>query len=315
MGYLQRVVRRASGIVAGQAGKTGPSSLVRKPAIASQSPLADLDQRLHLDAFVEHPELVSSAADNMNMATAPQQGTVEPEIAKQSDSFALNNTPPSTLLSADHPFPPPANKAADGIASQPTLPNARQLPDGNTAPVSQVSEPVESVQYPDRSAEADDIHIDHSVNDVPSPTDAHHDVDFKSSDAKKDDKAGPGSYAELSGLQAELSAVQRWIGAGSRPESTSGQGDLPMPENASRETNPAGRHSASQVVAARDRASGNESPAPRLRGNTATRVEIGSIEVEVIAPAAPAAARQPQRRSTTPAAGTLGSRPFGWRQR
>ena len=133
--------------------------------------------------------------------------------------------------------------------------------------------------------------------------------------------ARPGDAGLEPALDA-LRAAQRWVNAGpsldQALERLAPTASPPMAEPATARRQPSDPPTATppQRGAWPSDAQGPRTAAPRSQ--PLTRVEIGSIEVEVIAPAKPAAQPTPRpvsRRSGPVGAGLRGAPSFGWRQR
>ena len=303
MRYLQRAAGRA---------EPGTSAKAR-PAIPSRSPLAQVDQRLNLDAFAarfDTPPLNAPAAppveeDSPELFPSPAP---RPETRAAADASPTTPPPHTARVRQDTTRPESAraesHAPADHEAARPAPPRTSTR-DVRPAPASTSAE----AETPAPAAPAAPRPTTRRVNSLPapSPEEAHAPATGEARDSAAAAARGerPAPAADVpDGLLDALSRAMSWVGGhDSAPARGGGRsGDerassAPTPRPVESLPAPPRRH------------------APRER-QPVTHLEIGRIEVEVVAPAQ-AARTTPPPRPAPPAhgPGRAPRQPFGWRQR
>lgn len=312
MSYLQRAARR----LASDGASDGGANV--RPAIRSRSPLAEADQRLHLDPFAESFTTVVTGT-----TTAPGTGKAEPAAV----------SPPGRQQEERRPAPVLSFSAG-------RAPSARPAPPAGPAPPAQPrevrSEPTTTARAGERRRQAPPQRPTRPDTDVAQPAQhlAH---------------GHPGTSAPLpasSGAAGRADAVPAPTVRGRRapepdgPRATServvGAAGSPAHDEVAQPILHALGRALSWVEGQPqprpdpERSEGPTAVRPALRDSTATRpvramtpgpgpvtrLEIGKIEVEVVPPPKPVPPAAPARPAgTTKGTGSAHRQPFGWRQR
>ncbi len=321
VGYLARVARRALA----QRGATSPraSTGALKPATPSGSPLAEVDQRLHLDLFEGAP--IGFSAESLE-APGFDETTSEPgDISRSAVAMppAGESRPSRDGAEQTHPSVTPSPPIAQPRFSQPAQhpgqggprENRRASAENRPAQKSGIAPTTEPL-HGGPSAGFEDPQPPSTV--VQSPPTTNPGLPKSLEPTAMDPSDG-----RMDQMMEALDAAQRWVaGAPARqPTSPSGEASKEGPEAPARAT--AQPPPAITPVAATPKpadwpAATQAMRAAAQKSQPTTRVEIGSIEVEVVAPPT-APVQQPQRASARRSASTLsGPRhapSFGWRQR
>lgn len=303
--YLQRAAGRA---------EPGTSAKAR-PALPSRSPLAQVDQRLNLDAFAarfDTPPLNAPAAPPVEEDSPELFPSPAPRPETRAAADAPPTSPPPRPARVAHHQPRPESKRAeshapaDHEAARPAAPraatrDARPAP-ASTSPEAETHAPAETAAP--RAATR-------RVNSLPAPSsdEGHAPATGAARDASGAAAQGerPATAANVpDGLLDALSRAMSWVGG--RESAPAGEGER-RDERAPSATSAPARRPAESFPAPPRR------PAPRER-QPVTHLEIGRIEVEVVAPAQPARTPPPPR-AARPAhgPGRAPRQPFGWRQR
>jgi hypothetical protein len=310
--YLQRAARRLVTVGAAD-GATGV-----RPAIPSRSPLAEADQRLNLDSFAERfnaPLVPGPAAPMIEEAEAATTPLPErqPEIEHEAAGAPAASARPAARVPRPGVLSEPTKPESAGSRRRAVPPQAPTRPGGtHAAPPGQRfahghrERPVAPLQPPDRPSRR-------RVNALPAPA-----ADQGRAPAPEHARAAPASLTAGAGPATRAAAAQPMLAALSRAMSwVEGQPDRrpdrgPEREGVEEQGTPAA------VARPPFRESSPAWPAPVVgRGRApVTQLEIGRIEVEIVAPpkpAPPAAPARPAPKTNGP--GSALRQPFGWRQR
>lgn len=302
--YLSRIARRGLPVAA-SAGRTPGAP--PKPAKASRSPVAEADQRLHLENFAD--ALISAPFEPGGEGT---DGLHDPTINESPDAGATE-TPARTPR-----LQPPAARRQRAAApsrgsptteeSRPRLATATPVPslapqDTESGVHSDIVDIEQSTTVPDTSLRTQPdpqpqrARVMRSERSASAPVPRTSEANVRSVTATPTDV-----------LTKRLAVLERWMEADpeARPSSASHAQPAearPAIESAAAERTPRSSH--------RAWADSTASVSPE------SRLEIGSIEVEVVAPpkAPVQQAQRMPRRSERPIERGLRSTPFGWRQR
>jgi len=321
IGYLSRVAGRglpAAGSVARAPG------VPAKPAIASRSPVAEADQRLHLEGFegvfisahdVPADEIThdfftslpdeSSAADALEVPKAAQSQTAAPtgrHAAERQSSLARSDK------SKPRSEPASPSAARQGLSDDRPLSAAVPTVHRPTA-VTRVDSSPDSVEPGATKNEAADALAASPTVSQSRPIRTAGTAQITSaSQPSSESTAHPVTAAPTDALTKQLAALEHWL-EGPQESQTSpaeaGHTDEGQPVTKSTTT---ARSARSAYVPQVTSSAGLESQ---------SRLEIGSIEVEVIAPAkVPVSQERPMpHRPQRSAEHVSHARPFGWRQR
>jgi hypothetical protein len=311
VGYLSRVAGRGLP-AAGSLGRVpgGPA----KPAIASRSPVAEADQRLHLedfaDAFITAPEPGSDAIHGIDASLSDKSST---SVPADTPTSSLPHLPATTARRTA--AKPSGDRRVSATTPAAAKPAARTGVDAYADSVEKdAAKIVPADAYPGRVVTdaltvvlADAPAAAPTVSQAQSVPAAHKAQSAKVAPAAPRAATGPVTVAPTEALTKRLGALERWLEGA--PESQPSLADVRHAVEAKPVSDTAAPARSGPAYA--PRVAPSASPEPQ------TRLEIGSIEVEVIAPPkAPVSrerrtprrpARAPEHRSHT--------KPFGWRQR
>ena len=333
--YLSKVARRHH-FPWQSIGRSGPGGSP-KPAIASRSPLAEADQRLHLDLASKTttpPWLGSSGLDTPDEAWPDSEGA-----GARDDS-----TPSSTRLEAppiepNEAEPPPIRPLSTNRATPPSRTGgkakAATSPDGRAdprdAPANARREVSSAPSGPRPRTEAGSPGAQtplHREGFAPSKERAAQSTEAlsekprltitRSSLAAVRQHAAtpvPSDAKEIDAISAALAAAERWVAApkvshSSEAPRTPTHGQGPSSAEGSQAPN-----TKAQTV---PRAEARPPEWPVATAQPLTRLEIGNIDVEVVAPAkipSQPSVRPAPRREASTATSAFRPPPFGWRQR
>ena len=292
---------------AGRRSLAQPATGVR-PAMPSRSPVADVDQRLNVDAFARHFGARPAAppvAEDIEAPAAVRQTGIVPEPASRrvpAKRIAARRTSRSQDVdggSTELPFPPSARNTAPAEVTpaqeRKTVPERQRAKraareSGDAAEHERSGDSLRTSADGSRRRHvrppAEIVRETHTVTSVRRDRDARD---------RARDNAPPRAALEPS-MKSVLDAVKRatsWIEAGEQRGERSRHAGPPAPP----------------------------APAPQARAlarrpSPVTHLEIGRIDVEMVGPRKPAAPA-PRAQAAAPSSGSPGtSRPvFGWRQR
>jgi hypothetical protein len=319
MKYLARAARRL---------ETGAATA--RPAIPSRSPLAEADQRLNLDSFASRFDLphvkgqsaTSLAADELLDASfdAPF-GETESDAARHDEAqgatragrsaasrAADRERPRGHAADADARVPPGRETPAHGLAQTRARTTRRdERPAGDESE----SSPAREMSNEARTPEAEGPPR-RRANALPDPSGeegravARGSDGVESSGALKARQARANEAAES--VFEALSRAMSWVESGARRALDAERGD----EQAAQAVRPATPPRARPVEAS------PQWPARATPRDTrpVTHLEIGKIEVEVVAPPRPARTPAPPRPAqSSDGFGKALRQTFGWRQR
>jgi hypothetical protein len=310
MRYLQRAARRLVTVGAAD----GATSV--RPANPSRSPLADADQRLNLDSFAERfnaPPVPGPAApieDGAAATTPPPEQP--PEIAPEAAGLPAAGTRPTPpgrrpgAPSAPRKPEKAGTRRREVPARAPARPGTPAAPAGPRPAHGDRETPAAARQPPGRPSRR-------RVNGLPAPAPGRGRAPAPghAPAAPAGVTAGAGPAAHQAAAQPMLDALSRamsWVEGqpGQRPDRGTEREraeELGTPAAVARPPFREGLPTWPARAGARGRA-------------PVTQLEIGRIEVEIVAPpnqARPAAPPRPAPRTNRP--GSARRQPFGWRQR
>jgi len=327
VGYLSRVAGRGLPVAGSAVRQPG---LPARPAVASRSPVAEADQRLHLDdfaaAFISVPaEPAGDAAQDLDasLPDAPAAGR-----AFEAPGVAQSPTPvsPRLLVAARQSGSAMSDKSITSSDPVTASTQGQEVSDGRAPGTANpsVARPTSGLSidsYPDgiesnassnKSADAmieanDALAASPTVPQsrpigTPGPEQSASVSRSSSESAIATATAGPSNA-----LSKQLASLENWLEGAPEPQTTAAE--------APRTSRQPVTESSATAQSARP------APAPPATSSASidqpSRLEIGSIEVEVIAPAKVPVARErqmPTRPGRSSERHSL-ARPFGWRQR
>jgi hypothetical protein len=306
--YLQRAARRLAtlGVSDGAASA--------RPAIRSHSPLAEADQRLNLDSFAERFNAPLVSGPTAPMLEEEAATTPPPERQPEKGHEAAH--PPSANARPAPRAPRPGiqreatKPARAGSKRRAVPPQASTRPGTRDDPLAQRSAhghpetPAAPLRPSNRPARR-------RANALPAPA-----ADHGRAPAPEHARAASASVTGGAGPAAREAATQPMLDALSRAmswvEGQPGRGPEQERERVEEQRTPA--------AVARP-PFGESSPMRPARAAArgrapVTHLEIGRIEVEIVAPPKPAPQAAPPRPvPKTNGPGSAQRRPFGWRQR
>lgn len=324
VGYLTRAAHRGFLARGTSQGAAGPSQRIR-PALASRSPLAEADQRLHLDSFAEGEVSVSHSP--MPLAPVPENAPATDHDSTDGSVPGRNPVAGSLLDGAFEPRPVHSSQFETNTdlgpipirGAGPAAPAHTQMGEGGIGHIA-----FETVAATDVTAETPPVGHPQagtvSSADITIPTHQNQDgtsaPELETGETVNPSTAQPADpqQAAMNSLLTSLTAAERWITGGAH---------APHPNEITRAD-----------VANTEAATGT-GPAPQYHqdltpmpvrtvpGRTGrglepepVRLEIGKIDVEVVAPVpAPKAAPRRSSQGNSLMTGSSATPPFGWRQR
>jgi hypothetical protein len=316
LNYLARAARR--GLAERQPTPQRPRAGSLKPATPSRSPLAEADQRLHLDFFAQaHLALPggASSGDGPPLESLETGGPVHPlDPAPPAAQTAPRETARETTgwTSFARPKRPAAERPAKRRAGEPfERPSAVQQPRQ-----ARTSDRVESPRPP-AATPTGRVEARHSTPDPQRlrATSSQRPIEAPGTSLTPVESRAPAADR----LLAALASAKRWVTASpadSRfvPQAVS----APRPEPFRAAAVQPALADATNRSPAMETAPWRAPAEPHPPVQPLTRVEIGSIEVEVVAPVKTASQQAPRRassRASAPSSMGRQATPFGWRQR
>jgi len=305
--YLQRAARRLATV------GTSDGAASMRPAIPSRSPLAEADQRLNLDSFAERFN-ASVVPEPPAPMIAEEATAATPPLERQPERRHEAAGPPSASVRPAPPGPRP------GVRSEPTRTERagsrrRAIPpDTPTRPDTRAAPPARRSAHghpetPAAPSQPSGHPAPRRANPLPAPA-----ADEGRAPAPERPRAAAASLTGGAGPPAREAAAQPMLDALSRAMSWVEGQPQPRPERERVEE----RGTPAAVARPPFGASSPMRPArSAARGRApVTQLEIGRIEVEIVAPPKPAPQAAPPRPAPkTNGPGSARRQPFGWRQR
>jgi hypothetical protein len=299
----------------------GQGPAVARPAMRTGSPLAEADQRLHLDAFAARLDAplagrATAVADELApdpfeaeaadaLEDAPLRSLARRGRARRAEALVLgqpsrsSSASPPPPASTSHAVVPPPVAAAQrrpGTA-EPALSFTASPPSPGRTPAPRAATPETPAPVPERSRPRDAVAPE--LDRAPAPLPRIDSSGARATPSLTTPATTPEPQARDAISQA-LAKVSTWLDRPVPPVEPA-----PVVVAAS----PAREHEVPASVARREPQRAFVEPV----GPARPRLEIGSIEVEVVTPERPRRAPAPAR-TPGPSAGSLAP-VFGWRQR
>lgn len=336
MSYLQRVSRRAVAQNTQSAAIT-KQSIVGRPAVASRSPLAEIDQRLHLDPFSDILDSTDSARTSVDYHEYSTEEVVKYDAGKNPNlnSQTVPANPGSEVSSEnqDHPAAKPASQNQGNQSSTKSNTVQRDASSVSNLPIH--LQPSISASTPTRTRGPQSsgervVDSKHSLqqNDTqPLPLAADSQSGSRPATQQATGAVLRRSISESispdnpqsASLRNKLLAAQRWIETGTGTQSrsqakaqASASAGSPGVDNS---IAPGQGPAAATAKPGSVHMGADQRPRNMTGQQSITRVEIGTIDVEVVAPVATSASRTPTARNSPQQRRSGVSPPFGWRQR
>lgn len=321
LGYLARVVGRV--LLARPPKGHGPD-LPAKPAGSSRSPIAEADQRLHVEDF--SAQFGSSVC---NPAGSPSDGLEPSSLSVSADSGQLpSQTTPSAdasdMLNSSKRLPRQFRVAEAPIDGQRVAYQEREFAPSPRPDIPATPEKLTKVKpafktgfdsrpgnaRPDRSAFVSVEPAGKLSTEAQTPSSEAIGREETETIRPRIGKsaARPATADPTDELTRRLAKLDRWLEGASEPEPST------------QESKPASEVRAVPNVVATPKPPGRPhapEPSPQASIEPQPKLEIGSIEVEVITPRQSPVRRQPSppQRSGNVVSSSFSTRPFGWRQR
>jgi hypothetical protein len=328
VGYLSRVAGRGLPVAGSAVRQPG---LPARPAVASRSPVAEADQRLHLDdfaaAFISVPaEPAGDAAQDLDasLPDAPAAGRafeapgvaqsptpVSPRqlvVARQSGSAMSDKSIASSdPVTASTKIQEVSDGRAPGTANpsvaRPTAGlSVDSYPDGIESNASSNKSTDTMIEATDALAASPTVPQSRPIG-TPGPEQS-----ASVSRSSPESAIATVTAVPSNALSKQLASLERWLEGAPEPQTS------PADAPSSAEAQPVAESRATAQSA-------RPAHAPPATSSASidphSRLEIGSIEVEVIAPAkvpVPRERQMPTRPGRSTERHSL-ARPFGWRQR
>jgi hypothetical protein len=315
VGYLSRVAQRGLPAAMVVSGKV--AGMPTRPAIASRSPVAEADQRLHLEDFADGV---------LTTPTEPADDAIDAGLDAMQSDESTGVSPSASPLPAAPRAPEPAPRSTPprsgaamderGLRSARGVPPAasRQSggrPPGNAIPALPASESASSdnvMVTQETTIRPADPPVKPRPSDAPEPQPLRRVAGERLATAPpavRRSEPRPVTAAPTDTLTRRLAALERWLEGGSEPSTDTRR------QSGARPATPA------DATGRPDRPVYAPRAEPALLERRPT-LEIGSIEVEVIVPPKSRTQAEPRpqrRRSESATERGFRTKPFGWRQR